>query len=433
MPRRTSQRTFHYFWRLLFSIPLLPLLSSPVTFAFSVTAEGIKVQKFPVSSLFMLHSSDLRRFSKKTLPLREDRTRRLYQDRRELQGALHVSNGGDKLLSSNDEKHSLALQGRLLLCLVALLYGTLNVSLRLVYQLPDPPSAAAMSATRGWLGSFCFLPLLFFPLQEKMSSDDRSNTTSSWLSTPLLLAGMELAIWNGLAQGLLNVGLLSTSSARASFLTQTSVLLTPLISLISGQSISQGTWAGCAVALVGLGLLSGAGSMAMAFSFGDILILGGALAWSFYLLRLSQIGSRFDEIQLQFLKTIILAILYSTWFLTTLGAGGGYVAQVATSMRWAIGPGAAVAWGALLFSAVGPGITADVLQQQGQRHVSASEANVLLSMEPVFAAVLARLLLGEVTTVTENVGGGLILLAAFIAAKTTSNSNGKRDEIDETT
>ena len=49
------------------------------------------------------------------------------------------------------------LRGRSLLCLVALLYGTLNVSLRLVYQLPAPPTAAALSATRGILASLCFV------------------------------------------------------------------------------------------------------------------------------------------------------------------------------------------------------------------------------------------------------------------------------------
>ena len=75
------------------------------------------------------------------------------------------------------------------------------------------------------------------------------------------------------------------------------------------------------------------------------------------------------------------------------------------------------AWALLLYSALGPGTVADVLQQQGQKEVSASEANVILSLEPVFAALCAQVLMGETTSLVETIGGGLILLAALIATR----------------
>jgi drug/metabolite transporter (DMT)-like permease len=74
------------------------------------------------------------------------------------------------------------------------------------------------------------------------------------------------------------------------------------------------------------------------------------------------------------------------------------------------------AWALLAYSAVGPGALADVLQQQGQKKVSASEANVILCSEPIFTALLAFLVSGEVTSPTETAGGGLILLAASLAS-----------------
>ena len=300
-------------------------------------------------------------------------------------------------------------KGRGLLLLVAVLYGTLNVSLRLVYALPDPPTAAALSATRGWLAALCFIPLL---VRKNNNSDQKDSSTGTLVvdavSLPLLMAGLELAVWNFGAQGLLTLGLLSTGSARASFLTQTSVVLTPIISLFAGQQVKSVVWFGCAVALGGLTLLSGGGIVTGGLAMGDILVLGGASCWSFYLFRLSAIGERFDEIKLQAFKTTFLAVMYSGWLVwetTTSGA-----------CQW-LGWQNLTAWALLVYSALGPGTVADVLQQKGQKEVSASEANVILSLEPVFAALCARVLMGETTSLVETVGGGLILLAALIATR----------------
>jgi drug/metabolite transporter (DMT)-like permease len=55
------------------------------------------------------------------------------------------------------------------------------------------------------------------------------------------------------------------------------------------------------------------------------------------------------------------------------------------------------------------------MQQKGQGTVTPAEANVILSMEPLFTAILGRLFLGEVTSMQDRFGGGLIIVAALIA------------------
>ena len=75
-----------------------------------------------------------------------------------------------------------------------------------------------------------------------------------------------------------------------------------------------------------------------------------------------------------------------------------------------------VAWACLAFSAVGPGAVGDVLQSQAQDKVDASQANVLLSSEPLFAALLAMVLLGERMSGTTVAGGGLIIVASLVAS-----------------
>lgn len=324
------------------------------------------------------------------------------------------------------------IQGRLVLLLVAFLYGTLNVSLRGVYSLPDPPTASVLSAVRGWLAAACFLPLLpriqretteLSPSAQIGVNDSKENSNRL-----LLLAAVELAWWNFLSQGLINEGLLFTESARASFLAQTSVLITPFISMTMGERVGRSVWIGCFVALAGLILLmlgSGKGAVASAagvssaltpsFRGGDLLVLGGAASWSIYIVRTCSIGSRFPELSLQFIKSTLLAVMYSVWLVVSAFFAFQNSGWDAVNALW-LGWQNIFAWALLAYSAVGPGALADVLQQQGQKKVSASEANVILCSEPIFTALLAFLVSGEVTSPTETAGGGLILLAASLAS-----------------
>ena len=347
--------------------------------------------------------------------------------------------------------------GRFLLGCVAILYGTLNVSLRVVYEVPDiPPTAAALSASRGWIAFLCFLPPLFWDYSTKTTTmkNRRTNertskaaatatatatTTTAPVSWGLFRSGMELAVWNFFAQGLLNIGLVSTGSARASFLTQCSVIFTPLLATWIGTEVVQRrVWYGCGVALLGLLVLTLGGTttaaatatattaVSFSVSSGDVCVLLGALAWSIYLFRISILGPKHpNEVQLQGLKTFLVAAMYSIWWwisssLTippTTTTGGSLPSWMAVSSG-----GGWIVWLALFMSAVGPGTIADILQQKAQKVVSASEANVILSSEPVFATLFAVFLLGETTNKLEIMGGALIICAAVIATTTASAS-----------
>ena len=330
-------------------------------------------------------------------------------------------NGNDTTLMMTDSTATAVTgsnknKGRLLLLFVAFLYGSLNVVFRLVYAMPNPPLASTLSFTRGWLAAASFLPIILTNKKEpeaaKVESDSANDDTKT---RPIWKAALELAFWNFGAQGLLNVGLLFTDAARASFLTQSSVVITPIISILAGQVVPKIVWAGCVAALAGLVMLSGAGAAgaSLAFSTGDLLVMGGALSWSMYLFRISSVGKRYPEIPLQALKTTLLACLYGVWFVTS--AGKLLIEGSPITTLW-FGWKNLAAWGMLLYSAVGPGAIADVLQQVGQKEVNASEANVILSSEPIFTAICARLILGEVTSQTENIGGSLIVLGALLAS-----------------
>jgi drug/metabolite transporter (DMT)-like permease len=314
----------------------------------------------------------------------------------------HISMDEDDDSNSSQSHLVSGLQGRLLLLLVAFLYGSLNVSLRLVYQRPGPPSASALSSSRGWLAAACFIPLILKHNPAPIYSDVTTTQASFWR------VACELALFNFGAQGLLTLGLFSTPSARASFFTQTSVVMTPILSAAAGYRIHGRVWLGCVIALVGLVLLSENSDEEFTFGFGvgDLFCLAGAFCWSLYIFRLSAVGSSFDEIRMQAAKTLILAFLYAGWFV---------VAQLQNDTSLWPGWTDGITWALIFYSALGPGTLADIIQQKAQAIVWAAEANVILSLEPVFTAILGLLLLGEATTWQEKIGGGLIVFASIIS------------------
>jgi len=352
-------------------------------------------------------------------------------------------------------KTSKKARGRAILLLVSFLYGTLNVTLRAVYATDGPPAASVLSLVRQILSIVTFIPIFMATgSQKNQGQEDEEESGQYWDEDlekqgmgssssgdtgekirPMWMSALELAFWNFGAQGFINAGLLSSPAARAAFLTQTSVVMTPLISAVAGESIKSSVWGGCGVALLGLFLIStsastadvatdAVGSAASILNQGDVMILLGALSWSAYIFRTSKLARSYSEVNLQFTKTALLALMYGAWFLTTAAstlasAGTSFLSTgwvEALTPLWS-GWNSPVVWLLLAYSAVGPGAVADLLQQQGQKETSASESNIILCMESVFAAVCAFVLLGEVSSMKEMVGGFLIVVAAILASK----------------
>ena len=151
------------------------------------------------------------------------------------------------------------------------------------------------------------------------------------------------------------------------------------------------------------------------------MILLGALSWSTYIFRTSKIANSYPELDLQFTKNALLALMYGGWFaktvVSTLSTAGESVGWTeALSTLWA-GWNYPFVWLLLIYSAIGPGAVADLLQQKGQKETSASESNIILCLESVFATLCAFVLLGEVSSLQEIFGGSLIVLAAILASR----------------
>ena len=88
----------------------------------------------------------------------------------------HGDDAGDVgVVGSGDEK----MRGRAMLLFVALLYGTLNVSLRGIYATEGPPVASVLSLVRQCLSLVAFVPIFFLASPSSSSSSSSSSSTSA--------------------------------------------------------------------------------------------------------------------------------------------------------------------------------------------------------------------------------------------------------------
>jgi len=147
--------------------------------------------------------------------------------------------------------------------------------------------------------------------------------------------------------------------------------------------------------------------MHIGLRWGDCLILISCACWSVYMLRTSAFSSRFEEVQLQGIKSFFTTVLYGVWWLCET-----YFSSEGDHWRgWRNG----TAWMILFYSALFPGTIADILQQKAQRFIPASESNVILSMEPIFTATMAIVLLGEQLSWQESCGGCLLIIGSLVS------------------
>ena len=136
-----------------------------------------------------------------------------------------------------------------------------------------------------------------------------------------------------------------------------------------------------------------AGAASGGLNVGDVIALVGAASYSLYIFHIGAFAREgLPGNATQAWKTVILSALYLG------GAAFDFVqywqspASVAAPVAGWTNP---LAWLVLIFTAVVPGYLADVCQAKGQESVAASESQVLLAGEPLFAAVMGAALLGE--------------------------------------
>jgi drug/metabolite transporter (DMT)-like permease len=198
--------------------------------------------------------------------------------------------------------------------------------------------------------------------------------------------------------GLQTVGLQYTGASQAAFVTGLMVVLTPLLGAVAlRQRLRRRPVAAAALAVPGLGLLT-LGTIAP--NVGDLFVLGCAFAFAVHILLLGQHTARHDPYQLTVVQLTTVGLLSLLWS----GATDELVM-----------PHSLKAWVALLVTAILASALAYVIQTAAQRVVSPPRTAMILTMEPVFAALTGQIS-GESVEPHRWAGAGLLLISMLACA-----------------
>jgi drug/metabolite transporter (DMT)-like permease len=210
------------------------------------------------------------------------------------------------------------------------------------------------------------------------------------LSLPFT-AGFLLQVW----------GLRTTPPSVSAFLTNLTVVATPLVGAIAfGEKPTKGNAAGAALAALGVWFLAGSDG---AFGFGAAITALSTIAWAVQIQMTQGITRRHSPEAVTFVLFACAALASGL----ALAATG--VDPAALRRAWAAPD---VGW-TVLFTALLCSVLATTVMNRYQRDLAPTRAAVIYTLEPVFAAALSTLLVLEPLTAAKVVGGAVILAGNF--------------------
>ena len=260
----------------------------------------------------------------------------------------------------------------------------------------------AQSAGMDYIGPFTFnglrmlmgaAVLLPFLLKRRTGTPAAASERKTLL-TGGILCGIALFIGSTLQQ----IGIVDTTAGKAGFITAMYVVLVPVMGVFVGHKQPWLVWLGVALSAVGMYFLCVHESLSL--NQGDLMVLAGAVGFSFHILLIDRYSAHVDGVKLsclQFFVAGVLGLVCMFLFETP------QFSQIFA------------AWLPLLYAGVFSCGVAYTLQILGQRDTDPTIASMILCLEAVFSVIFSWFLLGERLSAREIFGCVLIFAAILLA------------------
>ena len=226
------------------------------------------------------------------------------------------------------------------------------------------------------------------------------------MSRKTLLLGIGVGSVMFAAYALQTVGITLTTISKSAFITGTSVLMVPLFMALFLKRIpDKSSLLGAFMAFVGLGLMTLTGGSADvgaagSLNLGDLLTLIAAVGFALYILAVGKYTTQVDSIPFAIVQ---------------LGTVAVFSGITSLLFETPIVPTGSETWFAILFLAIVCTSLAFIVQNVAQKYTTSTHTALIFSGEPVFAAMFAYVMIGEVLGRNGIIGGGLILAGMLVA------------------
>lgn len=219
------------------------------------------------------------------------------------------------------------------------------------------------------------------------------------IDTATLKYGSIIGILLFLSYALQTYGIQFTSAAKSGFITGFYVIIVPIIvSIMERKMPDMKNIIGIVLSMAGLTLLSLYSLTGI--NKGDITVLISAVGFAFQIIAVSHYSSKVDSINVAIVQIGVVALLSTIFtFLFETPAM----------------PSDFTGWSAILITSIFATALSFVIQTTMQKHTTPTNATLIYAAEPVFGAIFAYLIGGELLSNTSLLGCILILLGMVIA------------------
>lgn len=283
-------------------------------------------------------------------------------------------------------------KGMVLLLITTLIWGSAFVSQSIASA---HLSAFAFQAMRCLFAVAIMLPII--AVFDRFQADG-GTFLSRWADKKLWKAGIACGIPLFLASNLQQLGIADTQSGKAGFLTAMYIVIVPIFGVLRGKKLPPMTPLCVLLAVAGLYFLSCAGVHTLTVS--DLLLIGCALLFAVQISFVDVYASKTDGLRLNAIQILVCGLLSALCMpltgMPTWQDIGACLLPLAHTGFLSMG----LAYG---------------LQILAQKHLDATTASLIMSLESVFAVLFGMVFLHERLDLWEIIGCVLMFAAVILS------------------
>lgn len=214
----------------------------------------------------------------------------------------------------------------------------------------------------------------------------------------VIIGGVLVGLSTGAGLIFQQFGLLTSSVSNVSFISALYILFVPIFRLVEKKKPKNKFWLAVLVACIGLYLLCMNGSFTIAI--GDVFTLIAAALFGLQIICIDKYAPHVDTTVLCGIEQAVTSTICLIIMLFTEDVSIASLKEMVLPTIY------------LMFIA---GFAASLIQNRYQSYIDPTVASLLMSLEAVFGALGGVLILGDVLSVREIIGCGLLFFAITIA------------------